>query len=271
LLGPALRGRSQKIPLFPTEATVANFYGELLRFPNRYRSYFALTRPEVAVKAVGIDAASLDSEQLRQRLDEVDGADWNVAGEHADEVRSCLKTELEMTDLRTKEGTPIRAINRGKLTSTYRQWFCSNFPGKQRLMPGGPLRALRLTTAGGAYLAMGDAGLPRNPIAKHGFDERSGNPFDNAVVTIDEVHNLLLTKLYPQNIRRLNMHLATASNLTIAGFTGTPVVDNGLFPLNSLVRARDDKKAAHRPGARSIAIASLARHRLCPRQHRGLH
>ena len=29
-------------------AAVSNFYGELLKFPNRYRSYFALTRPEVA-------------------------------------------------------------------------------------------------------------------------------------------------------------------------------------------------------------------------------
>jgi len=232
----------KKIPLFPTEATVSNFYGELLKFPNRYRSYFALTRPEVAAKAAGIDTTSLDTEQLRRCLDEVDRADWNVAGEHADEVRSCLKMELEMTDLRTKEGTPIRAINRGKLTSTYRRWFRSNFPGKQHLMPAAPLRALRLTTAGGAYLAMGDAGLPRNPIAKHGFDEHSGNPFDNAVVTIDEVHNLLITKLYPQQIRRLNTHLMTASNLTIAGFTGTPVVDNGLVPLSSLVGALEAKK-----------------------------
>ena len=31
-------------------------------------------------------------------------------------------------------------------------WFRSNFPGRQHLMPAGPLRALRLTTAGGAYL-----------------------------------------------------------------------------------------------------------------------
>ena len=34
---------------------------------------------------------------------------------------------------------------------------------------------------------MDEDGFPRNPIAKHGFNRSTGNPFDNAVVTVDEV------------------------------------------------------------------------------------
>ena len=34
---------------------------------------------------------------------------------------------------------------------------------------------------------MNEDGFPRNPIAKHGFNGSTGNPFDNAVVTVDEV------------------------------------------------------------------------------------
>ena len=47
-----------------------------------------------------------------------------------------------------------------------------------------------------------------------------------AVVTIDEVHNLLThRRFYPQQTRKLTWHLATASNMALAAFTGTPILD----------------------------------------------
>ena len=89
-------------------------------------------------------------------------------------------------------------------------------------MPSAPLRAMLLTTAGGGYLRLteGASARPTNPIAQFGYDLASRNPFDNAVVLIDEVHNLIggskAAKEVPPQLRRLKAHLLTANNLTLA-------------------------------------------------------
>lgn len=101
-------------------------------------------------------------------------------------------------------------------------------------MPGAPLRAMRLTTAGGNYLAVGKDGMPKHAVAKFGYDANTGNPYDNSVVTIDEFHNVLVDRIFPRQIRSLRRHLETASNMTLAAFTGTPVLDDGKLAVADL-------------------------------------
>ena len=53
-----------------------------------------------------------------------------------EELRNAFVTELEMTKVMDGD-KGLTAVNRGRLTKTYRQWFRSRFPGKAHLMPGG--------------------------------------------------------------------------------------------------------------------------------------
>ena len=63
-------------------------------------------------------------------------AEWRVPAEFAEELGNAFVTELEMTKVMDGDKR-LAAVNRGRLTKTYRQWFRSRFPGKAHLMPGG--------------------------------------------------------------------------------------------------------------------------------------
>ncbi len=66
---------------------------------------------------------------------------------------------------------------------------------------------------------------PRNPLAKFAFDVVSKNSCDNSVVVIYECHNLVKKCKFRTQMARLRCHLRAASNITLAAFTGTPVLD----------------------------------------------
>ena len=48
----------KKMPLMPRKEHIENLYDELLRWPNRYRLYFALVQPELAARAVPLHVKS---------------------------------------------------------------------------------------------------------------------------------------------------------------------------------------------------------------------
>ena len=205
----------KKLPIFPTKSLAQNFLDELLRWPNKYRSYFALVRPDYAVKAAGL-RQGLSAEQQRAALDKAETAEWNVPAEVAQEVRRRLQVELEMTDIRKESGQKVCAVNRGRLTRTFRQWFQTQFPKKMDLMPGGPLRAMNFGAAGGSFSAQKPSGEPRHPVAQFHYDPRTQNVFDNSIVIIDEVHHLI-TYFSTGKVKLLPKQLVTAKSLTLIG------------------------------------------------------
>eukprot|EP00747_Dinoflagellata_sp_TGD_P000665 gnl/TRDRNA2_/TRDRNA2_100848_c1_seq1.p1 gnl/TRDRNA2_/TRDRNA2_100848_c1~~gnl/TRDRNA2_/TRDRNA2_100848_c1_seq1.p1 ORF type:complete len:590 (+),score=112.01 gnl/TRDRNA2_/TRDRNA2_100848_c1_seq1:162-1772(+) len=81
---------------------------------------------------------------------------------------------------------------------------------------------------------MSEEGRPRNPLAQFGFDEASKNPFDNALVAMDEAHNMLAMPGYPAQCMRLKSFLSTSTRTTLVCLTGTPVPDNGKVALADL-------------------------------------
>lgn len=205
----------KKLPIFPTKALTSNFLDELVRWASKYRSYFALLQPRLAGRAVSL-SDDLSIEDLRAALDKVQEAEWKVPSELAQEVRQRLQVELEMTDIRKETGQKVCAVNRGRLTKTFRQWFQMQFPTKQHLMPGGPLRAMNLSTAGGSFSAKKPSGEARHPVAQFGYDVESMNVFDNSVVVIDEVHNLI-SHFTSSKVKLLPRQLLTARGISLVG------------------------------------------------------
>ena len=203
----------KKLPVFPTKALVGNFLDELLRWPSSYRSYFALMQPEAAARAVPLRGFRPD--QLQSALEEHAAGEWRVPATEANDLRQRLRVELEMTSIRKETGEKLCAVNRGRITKTFRRWFEAQFPGKLHLLPGAPLRAMNLSTAGGSFSAKRvPGGEARHPVAQFMYDMSTKNVFDNAVVVIDEARNCLV---HVKQCKLLVPQLKTASNLTLVG------------------------------------------------------
>lgn len=205
----------KKLPIFPTKALALNLYEELLRWPNRYRKFFSLMQPELAAQAVPLqDGLSL--QQMSAALEEKADAEWKVPPANVNEIRNKLQVELELTGVTKDTGERVCAINRGRLTTTFRRWFQAQFPDRMHLLPRGPLRAMNLSTAGGSFSAKKDSGEARHPVAQFGYDVGTKNVFDNAIVVMDEVHNVLLRS----NAKQFKLFLPqvrAATNLTMIG------------------------------------------------------
>lgn len=222
--------KRKKLPIFPTKALASNFYHELLRWPNKYRSYFAHMQPELAAKAVPLKGR-MSSSSLVQFLEESETKEWSVPPTEANELAERLRIELEMTSLRKESGERMCGVNRGRLTRTFTRWFQAKFPAKQHLLPGAPLRAMNLSTAGGSFSSKRPTGEARHPVAQFGYDLATRNVFDNAVVVIDEAHNMLC---HPKECKLLRPQLDSASNLTLICLSGTPLPDNPKVKLADL-------------------------------------
>eukprot|EP00438_Fugacium_kawagutii_P027538 Skav222822 [mRNA] locus=scaffold4760:15102:27626:+ [translate_table: standard] len=222
----------KKLPIFPTRSLQCNFMDELLRWPSKYRSYFALMQPELAAKAVPLPA-NLSMKELREALRTHEDCEWKVPATQASELRRRLQTELEMTDVRRPGGQRICAVNRGHLTKTFRQWFQTTHPGMGHLLPGAPLRAMNLATAGGSFCSRKASGEARHPVAQFMYNVATQNCFDNSIVIVDEFHHLV-THFGSQKVKLLPRQLMTATNLTLVGLTGTPLPDNPKIPPQGL-------------------------------------
>ncbi|CAK9045015.1 unnamed protein product [Durusdinium trenchii] len=224
ILDAHFEDRRKKLPIFPTKALVDGFMDEILRWPNKYRSYFALMQPELAARAVPLPA-TLTMEELREALQSHEGCEWKVPAGQASDLRRRLQTELEMTNVRRETGQKVCTVSRGHLTRTFRQWFQMTHPEKLHLLPGAPLRAMNLTTAGGSFSAKRPNGEARHPVAQFMYSLATQNCFDNSIVIVDEFHHLV-NHFCSSKVKLLPRQLMTATNLTLVGLTGTPLPDN---------------------------------------------
>ena len=215
ILDAHFEDRRKKLPIFPTKALVDGFMDEILRWPNKYRSYFALMQPELAARAVPLPA-TLTMEELREALQSHEGCEWKVPAGQASDLRRRLQTELEMTNVRRETGQKVCTVNRGHLTRTFRQWFQMTHPEKLHLLPGAPLRAMNLTTAGGSFSAKRPNGEARHPVAQFMYSLATQNCFDNSIVIVDEFHHLV-NHFCSSKVKLLPRQLMTATNLTLVG------------------------------------------------------
>eukprot|EP00930_Biecheleria_cincta_P023626 TRINITY_DN17040_c0_g1_i2.p1 TRINITY_DN17040_c0_g1~~TRINITY_DN17040_c0_g1_i2.p1 ORF type:complete len:1109 (+),score=221.83 TRINITY_DN17040_c0_g1_i2:50-3376(+) len=197
-----------KVPIFPKEPVCRNFYVELLRWPSRYRDFFACLRPQDAALAAGV-------QDWRVRRAEL----WDVSempSEALKEICANLRDVLEMKGW----------FFMGEMRRSRRDAFESRFP--EEAIPGAPLRALRYTSAGGRHAELRDDGLPVSALLKVAFDRATagGNAYSNKVVIMDEVHNLVRVQTqYGEQLERLRALLSGARGTVLAGFTGTPILN----------------------------------------------
>jgi len=198
-----------KVPIFPKEPVCQNFYVELLRWPSQYRDFFCCMRPEDAMSASG----AKDWKSKRAHM-------WSLAGLADEELRRICRVLRDVLELKGY-------FYMGRMRESLRAAFAQRFPG-ETCIPGGPLRALRYTSAGGGHARLKERdGLPASAMMKIGFD-RNGfdtNVYSNKIVIMDEVHNLVRTQtMYGEQLARLRDLLSTATGAVVAGFTGTPIL-----------------------------------------------
>ena len=111
-----------------------------------------------------------------------------------------------------------------------------------------PIRPIRYNVAGGMTVA--GAGGPELPIFKIGY-ERGGNPYDNKIVIMDEVHNLVRPKADTdpralKKLARLRELLFSAKNTVLVGLTATPLVKD-VSDGNELIRIIKGAEFASKP------------------------
>jgi hypothetical protein len=196
-----------KVPIFPKSPVCRNFYAELLRWPNKYRDYFCCVRPAEAAIASG----TCDWRDVRM-------AKWELTHFPEEEMRLlcfAIREVLEMKNM----------FYMGRLRQGLREQFSEKHPGEH--MPSGPMRALSYTSAGGGYIGMREQGdVPKSAMMKIGYTRGCGNVYTNKVVIMDEVHNLVRTQTkYGEQLQCLRDLLVAAKNLVLAGFTGTPILN----------------------------------------------
>lgn len=196
-----------KVPIFPKSPVCRNFYVELLRWPNRYRDYFCCVRPADAAVASGC----CDWREKRNSM-------WTLGHFLEEELRHLCYTIREVLEMKNM-------FYMGLMRPGLRKEFMEEHPGEA--MPAGPMRALSYTSAGGSYTSLRDMeDIPRSAMMKIGYTQGCDNVYTNKVVVMDEAHNLVRTKTqYGEQLRCLRDLLVKADNLVLAGFTGTPILN----------------------------------------------
>jgi len=195
-----------KIPIFPKDPVCRNFYVELLRWPNRYRDYFCCERPADAAIASG-------SPKWRDYRNHM----WDLTKFPEEEMRRLCYAIRDVLDMKNM-------FYMGKVRRSFRIAFNKKFPGES--MPLAPLRAIGYTSAGGTYSQINETGKPASAMMKIGFEPGSTNVYSNKVVLMDEAHNLVRTQTqYAEQLIHLRDLLFGAKNLVLAGFTGTPILN----------------------------------------------
>jgi superfamily II DNA or RNA helicase len=197
-----------KVPIFPTSPVCRNFYAELLRWPSRYRDYWCCVSPANAALASG----TCDWREVRMAM-------WKLSHFLEEEVRFLcysLRDVLEMKNM----------FYMGRFRPGLREQFAEQNPGEA--MPAGPMRALGYTSAGGSFTRLRSEGdMPISAMMKIGYTRGCNNVYTNKVVVMDEAHNLVRTNtMYAEQLEVLRDLLVSAKNLVLAGFTGTPILNN---------------------------------------------
>jgi len=194
-----------KVPIFPKDPVCRNFYAELLRWPSRYRDYFCCERPADA--ALASNAPNWREHRFHM---------WDLSSFREDEVRRLCFSMREVLEMKGM-------FLRGMVRRSCRQAFYKKNPGER--MPMAPLRALGYTSAGGSFSSIIED-KPQSAIMKIGYKKGSNNVYHNKIVLMDEAHNLVRTQTqYAEQLFRLRDLLHSADNLILAGFTGTPILN----------------------------------------------
>lgn len=112
-----------------------------------------------------------------------------------------------------------------------------------------PIRPIRYNIAGGSTVT--GSGGPQLPIFKIGYDRSTKNPFDNKVILMDEIHNVVRPAegTDPRAIKKLEKLrnlLFTAKGSVIVGLTATPLVKD-IADGKELIRVVKGAENAHRP------------------------
>jgi hypothetical protein len=200
------------IGVFSTQSVCRNFYKELLRWPNRYRDYFACLRPADACRASGM----LDGNGAKQ-------LEWDFAGLPEMEVRRLCASLREALSMKG-------AIRKGGVKHGFVEAFAQSHPTLQP--PAAPLRACSYSAAARFYGALDEDDGPLASMMKFGYDASScGNPYQNKVVLLDEVHNILRASSPMVELQEL---LGSAPGSVIVGFSGTPFGSDAGDPMKLL-------------------------------------
>lgn len=197
-----------KVPIFPKEPVCRNFYLELIRWPSRYRDFFSCLRPQDAAMCSGM-------------------RDWRLRRADLWDVSELSGPELKDVCVNIREALEMKGwFYMGKMRRSLREAFQERFPNET--VPAAPLRALRYTSAGGRHALLRDDGLPVSALLKVAFDRHTagGNAYSNKVVIMDEVHNLVrIQTQFGEQLARLRTLLSGARGTVLAGFTGTPILN----------------------------------------------
>ena len=240
ILDGAYRWGNAKVLLIPREQQRRNFLVELVRWPSRWRTYWACLSPELANRcAKGSSAAGGGRGQgaagpsswvahIQQEWDPL------VFGGR---VESLLQNIEDALALKGK-------LKTCGITETWKQQFAESFPGVE--FPGGPLRILRFARAGGraSFLKTADS------VLKYGSglsSERPPDPadeefnvYDGKLILLDEAHHLVRGTVAPhfeRSLARLRHMLRSAQGAHVAFFTATPTDEVGdPEPLMGIVR-----------------------------------
>ena len=116
-----------------------------------------------------------------------------------------------------------------------------------------PIRPLSYSICGGRQVFPKGGGKPEMPIFKIGWDGR--NPFDNKIILMDEVHNLIrppagTDKRLATRLERMRNALFNATGSVIIGLTATPFVkdvEDGKALLK-MIRGREYQNAPTNEG-----------------------
>lgn len=165
-----------KVIIFPTQSVMNNFYGELLKFPNRFANHCRKHLP----RQVKMVEAAMSGKQ----------------------VVGVGEARRQIVDLLAMKGKLSRAGKPGELAA--------------------PLRAYRYTQAGGSAIVAHRP--PTDPIFKKGF---RGLAYNNKIVLMDEVHNLVVpspdVEKYKDKLQSLARQLSGCTGSVVVGFTATPM------------------------------------------------
>merc|ERR1719310_2467276 len=141
-------------------------------------------------------------------------------------INHFLEEELRLLCYAIRDVLELKnAFFMGRVRPGLREEFEAAHPGES--MPAAPMRALSYTSAGGSFTQLRNQGdVPRSAMMKIGYIPAGNNVYTNKVVVMDEAHNLVRTQTqFGEQLQCLRDLLVKANNLVLAGFTGTPILN----------------------------------------------
>lgn len=218
-----------KVVLFPNSLARDRFFLEALKWPTRWRSFFALRHPAAAALAAGVshisrwggerralEAWDLDNAKMRAEAKRRGVQLGRLVRELIDLMRDvlCFKASASHEKKKVEEEEVARPASASVEAA-------SDGPVAASDGPVAPLCTLLITTAGGSACDLRKDGRPRSAALRLGFDATNPNPYCRTVVLVDECHHLVRSsRRHQSQLQRLREHLRTATDTVLVGLTG---------------------------------------------------